>query len=414
MQKSVLFSLAAVSCLTAGGYKIPENSLNSVALSAAYVAGAHGADAAYYNPANMAFEDSAQKVEGDLTYIGLSKITFDGTVPTAGSGVPDASGAVSEAETFVVPSLFYVSPSVGDFRFGFGMVVPAGLSKRWQTQPARGYANEFTLETVEFNPVFSYRISESVALGGGVRVVYTSGIVKSASTASRDMAGDSVDFGYNLSVSYRPDDAVAMAVVYRSNIDLNVEGNAKLYFPDNGDFSGPKVYDGDAKVSVPIPAMLQLAGAYTFGAGSDHPTTLEIVYERNFWSSYEALDFDYAEGIGVLEPSFGDPIDKSWNDTSTVRIGVTQGIDAWTLMAGAAYDESPVPEETLNFELPDADAWIVSAGVRWRFDTAWEAGVGVLYDMKQNRTVRDNDNGIDGTFKDASALLATLGLAYRF
>ncbi|MES9958202.1 MAG: hypothetical protein ABW120_00385 [Sedimenticola sp.] len=35
----------------AGGYKIPEQSVNSTALSAAYVANAQGPDSSYYNPA---------------------------------------------------------------------------------------------------------------------------------------------------------------------------------------------------------------------------------------------------------------------------------------------------------------------------------------------------------------------------
>ena len=65
---ATLLSLSAATLL-ASGYRIPEQSLNSVALSAAYVASANGADASYYNPANMAFMAEGGYIETSLTYI---------------------------------------------------------------------------------------------------------------------------------------------------------------------------------------------------------------------------------------------------------------------------------------------------------------------------------------------------------
>ena len=58
-------------------YSLPESSLNSVALSAAYVAAAEGADAAYYNPANLVNNEDKLQAEMALTYIGLSDINYD-------------------------------------------------------------------------------------------------------------------------------------------------------------------------------------------------------------------------------------------------------------------------------------------------------------------------------------------------
>lgn len=414
--KHIAMVVMVAGTLMAAGYRVPENSVNSTALSAAYVANAGGADAAYFNPANMAFGDDKQQLELDVSSITLSKMTFQGSAPTAGSGVIDNSGGVSEAEHFIVPALHYVSPAFGSWRLGIAIVVPAGLTKRWETQPARGYARHFTLQTVEVNPTFAYRLNAALSMGGGVRLIYTSGVVQSASAASRDMSGSGIEFGYNLAVAYRPSPALRFAATYRSNVALHVSGSAKLYFPDDGAYNGPVYYDGDTKVSVPIPAVLQLAAAYTFNASGDYPTTLETVAERSFWSSYVELDFDYESSIGPLTPSFDAPVDKHWEDSDTFRIGVTQALKAWTLLAGFAYDTNPVPEKSLSFELPDSDAYIFSGGVRYRIDTAWDVGLGLLYDIKKTRTVRgeNNDMGIDGTFSDASALLVTAGIALRF
>lgn len=57
MKKIALSSIVASSLVMGAGYKIPETSTNSVALSGANIAHSQGADAAYDNPANMVFMD---------------------------------------------------------------------------------------------------------------------------------------------------------------------------------------------------------------------------------------------------------------------------------------------------------------------------------------------------------------------
>ncbi|UFS62245.1 outer membrane protein transport protein [Sulfurimonas sp. HSL-3221] len=415
MKRALLLATAATA-LTAGGYRIPENSINSLALAAAYAANANGADATYYNPANMVFGDAAQKAEAALTYIGLTGVHFNGSAPQAGVVGTDTSGSDAEPEHFFVPTLHYISPAFGDWRFGASMLSPGGLSKRWNDQPARSYAWEVTVQTIEFNPTVAYRISPELSVGGGLRALYVQGVVKSGSIGSRDMAGDGFAFGYNLALSYRPTEALKLAATYRSGIEFNIEGDAKLYFPDDGAYNGTLLYDTGGSVSLPLPAVLQVAAAYTFNEGTSQATTVEFVYEKDYWSAFKDLDFDYDTDIGALAMYFDDPIPKNWKDTNVYRLGVTQGLDAWTLMAGIAIDETPIPEKTLNFELPDANAVIFSAGARYRMDDAWNLGGGILYDHKEDRRIDGtvNDNNIDGTFTNTAAILVTLGAEYRF
>jgi long-chain fatty acid transport protein len=413
MKKIALLSLTASTLLFSGGYKIPELSMNATALSAAYVANAHGADAAYYNPANMVFEEEGQYVEGTLTYIRLSEIDFTGSAFNPDGSLND-SGASSKSENFLAPSLHYVSPMFEDMRFGLSVVAPAGLSKRWVTQPAKTYADEFTLQVIEVNPTIAYRVSKDFAVAAGLRVLHTSGVVKSASLASRDLEGDSFDFGYNLALSYRATPELSLAATYRSNVDLSVEGDAAIYFPDNGNYGGTVLFGKriDAAVSVPVPAALNLAAAYTFSGN----TTVEFVYERSFWSSYETLDFDYEYALGALDVKFADPIAKEWKDVSAYRLGVTHRYEKYTAMAGVAYDKSPVPQSSINFELPDSDAFIVSVGGRYQYSDVLSLGASLLVDFKESRTVSalDNDNGLNGEFTDARAYLLSLGAEYKF
>jgi len=445
MKKIGLLSLAATTVLMANGYKIPEQSVNSVALSGADVAHAHTADAAYTNPANMAFMDEGQHIEGALTYIHLTAVDYDGTVTDVLGQANDAT-ETSKKENFLLPTLHYVGEAYGDFRFGASLTVPSGLSKRWQEGgPSQLIAEEFTLKVIELNPVVSYKVTNELAIAAGVRMVYSEGVVKSSGTTivgvvpggalagqtmyqtiDRDMVGDSLEFGYNLAVSYRPMKELSLAATYRSEVDLAEEGTANLSASDAFVIlsgvpttlgSGAASYNGDASITIPLPAVLSLAGAYTF----NEQTTVEFVYERTFWNAYESLDFeDYSPALsGVLKVAYDDPKLRDWSDTNTYRLGVTHKFnEKWTGMAGYAYDEAPAPASTVSFELPESDAHLFSLGTRYAYSDAFSIAIAGLYDKKDNisvnQTTATSSTPLQGRFSNSSAYLLTIGVGYKF
>ena len=414
--KGLALSAVVSSVVMAGGYKIPEQSLNSMALGAAYVAHTMGADTAYFNPANMAFMADKQYVEGALTLATLPENTYTLGGPVSGH---------SEKEHLLIPNFHYVSNAMGDFRWGLSLVVPAGLTKRWETPFQKASAEEFTLTIIELNPSISYKVSDNFSIGGGVRIIYSEGIVKSNSadanaidprvpSASRDMEGDTIEFGYNLALAYKPTSDINLALTYRSNVDLKEEGTATITAAPYG-----TLYQGDASVEVPLPAALNVAISKTW----DNTYTLEFNYERTFWSEYETLDFKYTSaGAAFVPPAFDNPIAKNWEDTNTFRLGATAVLDdKFTVMAGFAIDETPAPTSTLGFELPDSDAKIYSVGVRYQQSENISWGVAFLYDDKESIDLKAGAHeestsllNQGGSFSDGGAFLATIGVAYEF
>ncbi len=387
MKKIDLLSLVATTALLAGGYKIPESSVNAVALSNAYVANANGADASYYNPANMVFsENKGGAIEVDLTYIGLSKINYK-----SANGVYDID---SKAENFIVPTLHYVSPVVGDFRFGLSIVSPAGLSKRWSDSPASLYSKEFTLQTVEINPTVAYKLNDQFAIAVGARGVYSSGKVKNALYT---LDGTGMDWGYNLALTLKPDKDTNVAVTYRSQIDLHVSGDTS---------TTATTINSGVKVTLPLPATLTFAASHTF----NNTTTVEALLEHNVWSAYDKLDFNFNNATN--ETNLGKPITKNWEDTDTFRIGVTHKYEKITAMAGFAYDPSPIPNATFSYELPDTTGKIFSLGGRYDISNRVNIGIAGLVDVEDNRKI--NNAILNGEISNGRAYLVSLGMEYKF
>ncbi len=407
MKKLLLVSAVAASTLMASGYKIPEQSLNSTALSGAYVSNATTADAAYFNPANMAFMSSDKHLELNAMYIHLNPIDFSGQV---GGPTTDVHTAQSASEDFLIPQIYLVAKPMGEdesVRFGLSINEPAGLSKRWPEGVQAMYAEEFTFKLIEVNPNISYKIMDNLAIAGGVRFVYTKGAIKtSPAGGGLDMDGSSWDLGYNLALAYKPFEMWGMALTYRSEVDLTVEGGQAT------GYTAPYPTSMPASVTLPLPATLTLATDIDV----TESTNIEFVYERTFWSAYKELDITI-DATGVGGSLMQIQSDKNWEDSNTFRLGLTQGLgDSLDLMLGVAYDETPVPDQSLGFELPDSNAVIFSGGVRWAMTEEVDIGIAALYDIKEDRFVSfdDNENGIDGTFSGSSAFILSAGLGYKF
>jgi long-chain fatty acid transport protein len=220
------------------------------------------------------------------------------------------------------------------------------------------------------------------------------------------MEGNSVEYGYNLATTYKPTNDINLAMTYRSNVNLKEEGDANLYIGNLG-----KQYSTD--VTVPLPAALNLAVSKTW---LDR-YTLEFNYERTYWSKYKSLDFNYGSAINssLIEP-FDNPKAKNWKDTDTFRVGATIDMNSITYMLAYAKDETPIPKEYINYELPDSDGNILSMGIRVKVNDNLSWGLAYLHDEKDSTTLKagENKNGIIGKFSGGGADLFTAGMSYEF
>ena len=417
LNKIILVALVMVigsSCqVFAAGYRIPEQSLNSTALSSAYIANANGPDAAYYNPANMSWAGDGWDTEFDVSLINLPSIEYENDPTSPNVGTPYfASDGSTEEEYFALPTFFTVSPAFHNFRFGFAVVSPAGLAKRWDDPYQKGFAQESSMTVIEANPSLSYKLNEMFSAALGARFLYSMATLKSDNVAFiRDMDGDATEYGYNVALTFKPVKELSLAATYRSEIELDMKGDVKLI--DNySTYPTPITYRGDGSVTIPIPAVLTLAAAYTVDKA-----TFEFTYERSYWSIYDELDFEYPSALPSdnLTAYFDDPITKNWDDVDAYKFGLTY---AWSsklaLMAGGGIYGNPVPEATISFDLPDSDSWFASLGFRYKHSEKLSYGAAYLHAEKDDRTATSADFSIDGTFSGAASNLLAFSLTYLF
>jgi long-chain fatty acid transport protein len=89
-----------------------------------------------------------------------------------------------------------------------------------------------------------------------------------------------------------------------------------------------------------------------------------------------------------------------------------------TTTLGFAYDQTPVPESTLGFELPDSDSLMYSGGIQYQQNKNLQIALSYMYQHTTSRTVSNQSDtglpGVDGKFTEGGAHAVTVGLIYNF
>lgn len=425
MNKKILLFSAALSplLLFGAGYKIPEQSSDSVALGSSNIAKSYGADASFYNPANMSFLDrDSYFIEGGLTYIYLGKTKFKNYSKVAGT-----KDQTSKKERFVTPTFHFVTKEYNKFRYGVSLAVPAGIAMKWDGDYAKATSHLFMLKIIELSSSAAYRVSDNFSIAAGARAVYSEGETENYIenlnykginiNATRHMNGDSIDFGYLVATTYKPLESLSFSATYKSKVNLTLKGNSRITststppVPPGLGLNGN--YEGGASITVPLPATLTLASAYEYDKFD-----FMFAFERTFWSKLKELDFDY-DGKVPFAKAFEEPQQKNWKDANAYRIGFGYRVnDNLRLMAGFSYDEAATKSQYVGFELPDTKAYVYSTGFSYKIDKSKEIAGSFLYQDRQNRRVDKQGktflDTVDGKFQSGKGMLTNLTFKYKF
>jgi len=405
MKRVLLSIVATCSLLNAGGYKIPEQSADSLGLAASNVAFSFGADAAYFNPANMMFLDGLHHFESTLGWFHINKLEFKSD---------DGKSYSSKKFDSLAGTFSFVTPEIYEnWRFGLALAVPAAVGVSWEDPATAFTAKRFKLQVVELNPTVAYRINDKLAVALGARGVYTKGKIASdfGRFGYREIQGDGINYGYNVALTYRPIEELSFAVTYRSKVNLELKGHT------NADFIGGLNYHGKTTVEIPLPAQLVLATGYKF---SD--LTLLLAFERTYWSKFKEYDFEYGDKTAAHTNSrlfkglMDDPVIKNAKDTNTYRLGLTYDVnEKFRLMAGFAYDEDITSSKHTGLELPNTTSKVYSFGVNYKFTPNLEMALGYVYqhrDKKRATGISSDTGKMSGEFDTGT--IQILGTTFKY
>ncbi len=404
-----VFSLAlvlAAGTAFAGAFRIPESGAAAMAQGNAFVGQADDPSAVHHNVGAIT------GLEGNQFMSGLTIITPES----------EFDGVGAKEETFYPPYLFYTNHlGEGDWWFGFGVNAPFGLGTEWGNTVAFNatfiglygipITTKTVLEIVKIAPVLAYRVNDQLSIGLGLEyydalsVEYNGGGVTVSGPLAFTMKGEGDGYGLSLGGMYQASDVLRVGLAYHSGVTLNLSGDA-VNLPYNSLAVAP--YTGKATLDLKIPDTYAIGINYR--ASEDFSINVDLDFTQ--WSDYDKLVFNSAAGAEIVT------VDKGYEDVMAIRLGGSYYVDNnWTIRFGYLTEPSPVPENTYDPRLPDADATAISVGAGYDAGS-WATNFAYMALSKDDRTVNSDVPAsaptlYDGTYK-TSVNLFSADVTFRF
>jgi long-chain fatty acid transport protein len=367
----VLVLLAATSAVHGAGFYSPSvgtpGSLGTAGV--ANPTNTRGADASWTNPAGMTGIDGQHVIAGFQVIVPSVKFNAKGARNDA--ILPGRLGPVSgdsggnAGEVAPIPSFFYVQPVSDRLRFGLASTAPLGGGVDYGKDFVGRYAiQDVALAGVSLTPSLAYRVSDRLSIGAGASVVYSA---LSQSIALRQGAPDPAldgrikfedldDWGVQavLGLTYALSNDLLLGVVYRGEMDTNLDGNVKYEGLRNPQLAAS--LPRDVKISWTNPQWLEAGLRYRL----DDKTQLYVNAGWQEWSKFSENELGFSNDRVVVS-------DRNWNDTWHGGVAAVRALSSTSFVSfGLSYESSPVKDKYRTLDFPVDEQWKLSASYAWR------------------------------------------------
>ncbi len=331
----------------ADGFAIYEWSAGGVAMGEAYMFAEGDPSLLAYNPAGIT------RLQGRWFSGGISYINPRGRVDFHGAMAGGETWSNTEAPGYV-PNLFYVNQQNDKLWWGIGIFTRFGNSTEYEpTWPGRYNSYLAKVTGVTIQPTIAYKVTDKLSVAAGLDINYIRlEMNKMVPVREWDVKldGHNIALGWNLGFNYDFTDNTSFAAVYRSTIKHDMDADVDINM-------GGVVTPTKAHGAVTLPDSL----TFGFGHRFNENTRAEIGATYTKWSTYDKLEMTYDDVLGKVS----DP--KNWEDVWRYQVGIEHKLnDTWSIMGGYAYDNSPMPDETMDFAVPTGDRQTISIGFKKR------------------------------------------------
>jgi long-chain fatty acid transport protein len=376
-----------------------------------------GADASWTNPAGMTGIDQQHILTG-LQVI-LPSVKFNAKSAENNAILPRRLGPVTgdnggnAAEIAPIPSFFYVRPLSDRLRFGFSSTAPLGGGVDYGKDFVGRYAiRDVTLAGLALTPSLAYRVTDQLSIGAGVSVVYTTldqsiAIRQGAPNPALDgrvKFEDLEDWGVQavLGLTYAFTDRLLLGLVYRSEMDTDLEGDVKYEGLRNPRLAA--LLPNDVKISWTNPQTLEAGLRYRL----DGKTQLYFNAGWQEWSKFSKNELSFQNDRVVVS-------DRNWDDTWHAGIAAVRALSPKSLVSiGLSYESSPVKDEYRTLDFPVDEQWKVSASYAWKHSDSMYFSLGATLSFLGDAALEQTAQRVTVRGDYDTNFLAVVGGTFRY
>jgi long-chain fatty acid transport protein len=354
----VLCGLAVAGASNAGG---PYPAMSGITASAddASVAGNNPAAMTRFDSRNMKFE-----------LLGFfSDNTWEGDLGNTGNTFRS-----EDSSTTIIPSGNMVMPLKNDWFFGFTILGSGSSDDFADGWPGRYLIEEYDLVYLSAYPSLAKKVTDKLSLAASLALTYTSyeqtkavpNIDPGFGDGSLKIEADGTTVGFSLSSLYEFSNKTRIGLVYRSELDADLDGDANF---SNLGPTTESILDAAGLLNAVINIESRTPQAVTAGLYHEFADGGAIVFDA-VWADFSEFKLSeiYVNGDQLIETSV------KYDDIFAFSAGYNRPLsDRLRIGFGAMYVDDMINDDQRTLTL--------------RLDSMWAAGVGVEWEWKPTRVV---------------------------
>lgn len=445
-----LLSLTAAifsSSAHAAGYMAPDSGIVASSRGGAFVAGARGQFAQYYNPAGL-IRSTQQSFTFGVTGINKS-VEYD---PAAGDNFPpdpedkDSTAVYyqydnqfNNGKPMAIPEGGFVRPIGENFVLAIGLTTPTAPTLSFDVDGAGRYGLvDLAIINATFGPSIAWRMTPWLTLGVGAQAqmlsIHESIVI--TTTGDDSVAGDifvdarvqdNFASSYNLGLLLQPTSWLTLGAAYQPGVRFLAKGGLSLDLTGNpfATLAGEDVLTDDAvSIAINLPSVIR-AGVMIH-PGERMELEASVVLER--WSELSEITLSNIDiDIGPIPAPDEIALPSALQDTLSLRLGGEYALDEQlSLRAGGLVESAAVATSDLTLSMTDLPKMMLATGASYRTQNGnWKFDAVATHTFYQTTEVTDSTAAIvnlidpdgesdsfgSGTY---SASTSTFGAAFTY
>src|SRR5213594_1693940 len=376
----------------AGGVSFTEQGAAASGKANAFTGEANDPSAIFYNPAGIT------QLPGTQLMIGTSIVKLDSTFRC--STTPCENSQLQDQ--FPIIPHFYITHRFKQWdervSIGLGVYTPFGIVVDWPDNwQGRFNTTDARLRVTVYNPTVAYQVTPELSVAAGIRIADAGAefeqvfvLIGENKVRVHDLEAHPV--GWNVGLLYHLKEiSTSVGLQFRSELQAKFNGSA--------DFSGPDILplgieNTKFHTSIKFPPQLIL-GVSTKAIPR---WTINADIEWEGWRTVGSIpkSFDTTAGSFIVPQSnFNSPGLRLWKNSYVFRLGAEYAAtDRIALRGGFFYDQTPIPKETFDPTIPNADLYALTTGLGYKWE-ATSVDIAYLFGFYEKRAT--NASSIDPT-----------------
>ena len=372
-------------------------------------ASAENAAVAGNNPAAMTRFDSRNTRVELLGF--FSDNTWEGQI---GNGPSFTS---NDTSTTIIPSGNMVMPLKNDWFFGFTILGSGSSDDYADGWPGRYFIEEYDLIYLSAYPSLARKVNDKLSLGASLALTYTKyeqikavpNVDPGFGDGRLQIEADGTTVGFALSTLYEFNDRTRIGLVYRSELDAELDGDAN--FSDLGPTT-ESILDAAGLLNATVNIDSRTPQAVTAGLYHEFADGGAVVFDA-VWADFSEFKLSeiFVNGDQLIETSV------NYDDIYAFSVGYNRPVsDRLRIGFGAMYVDDMVADDQRTLTLRLDSMWAAGVGVEWQWTPTRVVSATLNYIQLGDAPVTSPSipviGSVTGRYSDRGTIFLEVGMSF--